>query len=694
MIEWPDIQAADEVLPDAEATGPAPVAVTPAISRATAEFFGEGSPLREAERHGGRPYEPRPQQAAMALHVAQAFEGGAHLCVEAPTGVGKTFAYLVPAILFALAAKKPVVVSTHTISLQEQILDKDAPLLAKLLGVPFRTALAKGRANYLCLRRLNAVLGGEANLYLPSEELLPDLEKLRPWAETTAGGSRSDLTYEVPHAVWETVCCEPGNCLAQNCPHYQACFLFKARRKLLTADLIVANHALFFSDLGMRRAAGDPDAGILPRYAAVVLDEAHTVEDTAAMHLGLHLTSYGLRKSLFRLYNPERHRGLLADPKLHEARDAVVRAAEHAERVYRLIFTWLDEAPQSNPRRYVEAGVIPDLLAEPLERAAEAVARVAKADTDPARAQEMRAVQNQIEEYREGFHQFCNMTLADHVYWTERQGSRGRSLALVAAPVEVGPLLKACLFNQDFPVVLTSATLAVRNSLAYFQRRIGADDAAAVMLDSPFDFPSQVTLWLPMDMPAPNSAEFLDAAAGQIKRFLLMTQGHAFVLFTSYRMMQDLGASLAEFFQESGLKLLMQGEGLPRTKLLENFRSTPKSVLFGTDSFWTGVDVPGDALVNVILVRLPFQVPDHPLVQARHELIERRGGRPFWEYSLPEAILKLRQGFGRLIRSRTDRGIVVILDHRIRTTSYGKAFLESLPPCRRQLFSTDPGMDE
>ena len=197
-----------------------------------------------------------------------------------------------------------------------------------------------------------------------------------------------------------------------------------------------------------------------------------------------------------------------------------------------------------------------------------------------------------------------------------------------------------------------------------------------------------------MDMPAPNSAEFLDAAAGQIKRFLLMTQGHAFVLFTSYRMMQDLGASLAEFFQESGLKLLMQGEGLPRTKLLENFRSTPKSVLFGTDSFWTGVDVPGDALVNVILVRLPFQVPDHPLVQARHELIERRGGRPFWEYSLPEAILKLRQGFGRLIRSRTDRGIVVILDHRIRTTSYGKAFLESLPPCRRQLFSTDPGMDE
>lgn len=683
MIEWMEDSAPEdaEIVLDDVPSRPPP----PAISRAVDDFFGDASPLREAARFGGRPYDPRPQQAAMARQVAQALEQGKHLCIEAPTGVGKTFAYLVPAVFFALGSGKPVVVSTHTISLQEQILEKDIPLLAKLLGLEFKVALAKGRGNYLCRRRLAAAVG-ESELYLPSEDLIPDLEKIRQWAETTQDGSRSDLSFEVPPGVWEAVGCEPGNCLAQNCPSFARCFLVRARRKILDANVIVANHALFFSDLAMRRDAKDDSAGILPKYAAVVLDEGHTVEDTASMHLGLRVASYGLRKTLFRLYNPERHRGLLLDASRQEARAAVVRAEETAERVFRQLFAWMDEQPQANLRRYTTAGTFPDLMAEPLETAIDAVGQLAKGETDPAIATELRSLGNQLQEYREALHAFFNMTEKDHVYWMERQGTRGRGLALTAAPVEVGPLLKDQLFGRDFTVIVTSATLAVRKSMDYFQRRIGAKDAGAVMLDSPFDFFKQVTLHLPMEMPNPNAPEFLPAACDRIRKFLLKTEGHAFVLFTSYRMMQDVAAEMGGFFQESGLHLLMQGEGLPRTKLLEAFRNTPNAVLFGTDSFWTGVDVPGDALINVIIVKLPFQVPDHPLMQARQELIERRGGRAFWEYSLPEAILKFRQGFGRLIRSRTDHGIVVVLDNRVLTTGYGKAFLESLPNCRRQLF--------
>ena len=655
------------------------------ILEQTSLFFGEETPLRRAQEVGGRPYEPRPQQREMAELVAKHLHEGHHLCVEAPTGVGKTFAYLVPAIHFALERDLPVVITTHTISLQEQILEKDLPVLARLMNLEFKAAIAKGRGNYLCLRRLNAA-ADQNQEFLPGPDMVGELDRLYRWSEETTDGSLSNLDFEPMPAIWDAVCCEMGNCLNGKCPFFRRCFLMKARQRLVDAQIIIANHAIFFSDLAMKHEADSEEGGILPAYAAVILDEGHTIEDSAATHLGLRLSAFGLHKILNRLYHPDRNRGLLVDSMYTEARLAVIAASEKAKLFFAKLHDWLERQEQ-NPLRYTVPGHVPDFLAPCLELVECEVRKLVDTEEGDERRTELKSLNQRLNDYRLGLHAFLDMTLPEHVYWFERQGQSLRQISLNAVPIEVAPLLRRHLFEQNFTVIITSATLAIRGRMEYFQLRLGAESADPHILTSPFDFEKQVTLHIPFDMPSPKDThKFVPAACEHIRKFLLETGGKAFVLFTSYRMMHDAAVELTDFFDETGLQLFIQGEGLPRSRMLEAFRKDVNSVIFGTASFWTGVDVPGEALSNVIIVKLPFAVPDHPLVAARQEMIEKNGGRAFWEYSLPEAILKFRQGFGRLIRSRDDHGIVVVLDNRIVRTSYGKAFLESIPPCTRNVF--------
>lgn len=646
------------------------------------EFFGTETPLRQAAAVGGRPYERRAQQATMAERVAEALAEGRHLCVEAPTGVGKTFAYLVPAIHLALAQQRPVVVSTHTISLQEQILRRDFPVLRRLMGVDVEAAIAKGRTNYLCLRRLEDVAGPHQE-YLPSEELVPELGRIRQWACNTGDGSRSDLDWTPDPAIWEAVCCEIGNCLNARCPYFRQCFFMKARQRLEQVQIIVANHAVFFSDMALKLQTEYGDAGILPLYAAVILDEGHTIEDTAGSHMGVRLTAFALRRILRRLYNPERGRGLLAGGEAGEARIAVAEALEHTERFFDRVTEWLEQIGR-HPFRYTKPGHVPDLLGPHLYNVEKAVAQLAEDEEDEGRRQELKSLRQRTRDFRFGLQLFLEMKEPEYVYWFDMHGN-GRHLSMNAVPVEIGPLLAKCLFDEDFTVVVTSATLAVRGKMEYFQSRIGAGAADALVLDTPFDFERQVKLYIPRKMPNPNDAGYVEAASVYVRQFVRQTGGKAFVLFTSYRMMREMAAELQPFFDDLGIRLLVQGQGMPRSRMLDTFREDVDSVIFGTSSFWMGVDVPGEALSNVIIVRLPFAVPDHPLVAARQELIEERGGKAFFEYTLPEAVLRFRQGIGRLIRSRDDRGIIVILDNRVIKTGYGKTFLKSIPDCDPEL---------
>ncbi|MGI9087647.1 MAG: ATP-dependent DNA helicase [Chthoniobacterales bacterium] len=641
-------------------------------------IFSESGLLAKAKN-----FEFRAEQQEMAIAVARALEEERHLVLEAGTGVGKSIAYLVPAILYALEQGKKAIISTHTINLQEQLLYKDIPILKKILPVEFEAALMKGRQNYLCPRRLERARQQASELFTGPEQA--ELERIAEWAGRTRDGSLSDLPLEPDPKVWAQVCSEAHICTTKICGQTANCFFQQARKRLLAADVIVANHTLLFMLLGSEADQVERASGYLFPNDFIVFDEAHTVEQVASRQIGMNISQYGLRATIHRLYNPRSKKGLFT-----VTRDAagVTLAASLADEVDSF-FTGLGERADFRKGREVrvrQPDFVPDTISAQLAALQVRIIEVVRRTEDEFLKAEMQELGRRISEARSGIAMFLEQSADDHVYWIERTGKTAQFFSINAAPIDIAPVLRRMIFRENCSCVMTSATLAVgQPDLAYFRRRIGAMEAQPLQLGSPFDFPAQMKLFVVQKMPDPRDAGYNSALAEWVAHFVQETKGRAFVLFTSYRGMQQLAEEMQPFFAKEKMNLLVQGQGAPRGKLLEEFKSTERSVLFGTDSFWMGVDVPGDALSNVIITRLPFAVPDHPLIEAKLELIQERGGDPFTEYSLPEAILKLRQGVGRLIRTRSDKGIVVILDNRIVTKTYGRAFLRALPSCPLQI---------
>ncbi|HZW09038.1 MAG TPA: helicase C-terminal domain-containing protein [Phycisphaerales bacterium] len=717
---------------------------------ASAAILGHDGPIARAL---GPDYEPREQQLRMADAVAAAMEQKAKLLVEAGTGVGKSFAYLVPAIERILSRGETVVVATNTIALQEQLVERDIPLLKATLetdGVEarpgeapprqdagpgrapprwsgdLRACLVKGRGNYVSIRRLELASKRQDKLFADAAARR-SLHVIEEWAYETTDGTLSTMPPVERMGVWDKVQSDSANCMGRKCPTYEKCFYQAARRRMERSNLLVCNHALFFSDLALRMRG----VGFLPSYDHVILDEAHGVEDVAAEHFGLSLSEGRVNHLLSTLFQARTQRGYLANLlNLHADGGAVeraidlVRRAELAARDFFERVLVLHDSPGVQNGRVREARAVPNALTPAMNDLAMRLRSLREDVKDEQDRFELASYVERAASIADVAEAWVEQSAEQYVYWIEAQrpgddGSdggayRGLRVSVAASPIDVAPLLDKHLFSKEHSTILTSATLATRTiregeateraetAFAHAITRLGCEGARTLQLGSPFEYARQVEVYVDRTMPAPNAGNggrsgwgrgarggapqaaretesYEQALAKRILHHVRETEGGAFVLFTSFATLNRVADLLRTDFANADYPLLAQGRDGSRSELLRRFRDTERSVLFGAASFWQGVDVRGRTLRNVIITRLPFEPPDRPLTEARLERIRDRGGDPFKEDSLPRAVIRFKQGFGRLIRSATDTGRVVVLDPRVLSTGYGRTFLAALP---------------
>ena len=618
-------------------------------------------------------YEYREAQLEMATAVRDATEKSRHLIVEAGTGVGKSLAYLVPFIEWALEKDKRVVVATYTKALQEQLAKKDLPAVKKILDADFNYALCFGGENYLCKRRLNR--SWQQGLFDTKREA-GEFEAILSWAGETETGLLMELPFEPLGSLWLKVCRQSDLCRGKKCSNRNECFYAKARVEQSGAHLLIANHHLFFADLMSGRQ-------ILPKYDGVVFDEAHNLEDVAADHFGFELSNSKLKYMLDEFHNPRHKTGFFNRVKAVKDRGELAVMANAARQAGDLFFesvlNILDGKATLSLRR---PNQLENILSPPLEQMADAAEDKIGAVKDEEDRDELACHILRLRDFAGLLTEFLDQRREGYVYWAEaEERARAMKTNLCARPVDVAPYMKKFVFDEISPIVLTSATMTVGAKFNFIKLRLGLDSPKELLLHSPFDFENRTILYTPSDLPDParNEDDYFGKIGARVEELVKITQGRSFILFTSYEALNRVHEYLAG--RLSDFCLLRQGD-LPRWQLLEEFKKERQSVLFGTSTFWQGVDVPGSALESVIITRLPFAVPDHPLIEARIADLEARGENAFMGYQVPKAALLLKQGFGRLIRHRNDIGIVAILDPRIKTRHYGRIFLDSLPRCR------------